>query len=191
MFVDVIEAPLDDFWPGVFAMGVGGDLRPPPGTPGLVDWRTAGALSAMIKSGQLTAESGEQALLWSDKRKSKIYLFGLGKRIPAQADIIRKAAAQAISVLTKAAEKSVVLIPDPFLTGAGGQGAEGPFLEGVVAACKNFGPACKDFRVVIPAMGAESQAIHEGFRKAILRLGHEAESVTINYITAKQFALQP
>lgn len=191
MFIDVVEAPLDDFWPGVFAMGVGGDMRPATGTPGLVDWRTAGALSSIVKSGTLTAESGEQTLLWSDRRRSKIYLFGLGKRIPAQADIIRKAGSQIVSVLTKAGERNVALIPDPILTGAGGQGAEGPFLEGVLAMCKNLGATCKDFRLVIPAMGAESQQYHEGFRKAVLRLGHEAEAVSLNYINAKQFALQP
>jgi len=189
MYIDVIAAPLDDFWPGVFILGLGGNLRPPKGAPGLVDWRVGGAISAMIRNGKLSAGVGEQTLLWSHKRKSKIYLFGLGKRIPPHNDQTRKIAGQILSSLIKAGERQTVLIPDPLLTGPGGKGSEGVFLEGLLLAREEDGDKVGEFRFIVPAGTKEAEEVHEGFRRGILRLGQSAEGVKLSLMQG-QFALQ-
>jgi len=189
MFIDVVPAQLDDFWPGVFVLGIGGNPRPPRGATGLVDWRLGGTISAMIKSGQITGAVGEQALVWSRKRASKIYLFGIGKRLPPQAEQTRKIAGQILSSLIKAGEKQAVLIPDPLLIGQGGKGAEGIFLEGLLIARRDNERKADEFRFIVPGGVAEAEEIHEGFRRAILRFGQNAEGVKLAMIQ-QQFALQ-
>ncbi len=55
--------------------------RPPQGVPGLVDWRLAGRLSALIKKGFASGRVGE-VLLIPGKPKlpfDKVVLFGTGK----------------------------------------------------------------------------------------------------------------
>lgn len=189
MYIDIIAAPLDDFWPGVFVLGIGGNLRPPKGAPGLVDWRLGGAVSAMIQNGQVTGMVGEQTLVWSHKRRSKIYLFGLGKRLPPHNDQTRKIAGQILSSLLKAGERQVVLIPDPLLMGPGGQGSEGVFLEGLLIAREEGGHKADEFRFIVPAGVKEAEEAHEGFRRAILRLGQNAEGVKLS-MNEQQIALQ-
>ena len=188
MFIDVISASLDDFWPGVFVLAIGGDLRPPRGMAGLVDWRLGGAISDMVLDGRLTGETAEQTLLWSERRKSKIYIFGIGNRLPPSHETTRKIAGQILLSVIKAGERQVVLIPDPILTVAGDRGAEGAFLEGIMESCAKAGDSAREFRFLVPGSPKETEEIHEAFRRAILRLGHKAEGVSLSRIEG-QFAL--
>lgn len=189
MHIDVISAPLDVFWPGVFAMGLGGLIRPPKEIPGLVDWRLGGKLSEMILEGKLTGESGESTMVWSEKRQSKVYIIGLGKRMPLSGDIARNMATLLVKRLILAREKRVLLLPNPILHGPGGKGAEGAFLEGVLAAIKETGRDCSNYHLIIPEVEKEASKIHEGFRKAILRVGMDAEGIHLSMIDS-HLALQ-
>ena len=41
MRLEVVGAPMDDFFPGVFVLCIGSELKPPRGESGLLDWRLA------------------------------------------------------------------------------------------------------------------------------------------------------
>jgi Cytosol aminopeptidase family, N-terminal domain len=65
---------------------IGEDERPLVGLAGLVDWRLAGRLSGMIRSGLLTGAPGEALLTPAGSRLAfeKLFLFGTGSaRDPA------------------------------------------------------------------------------------------------------------
>jgi hypothetical protein len=64
----------------VLVASLAADERPPHGVAGLVDWRLAGRLSALIQSGFATGAVGEVLLLPGKPRLpfDKIVLFGLG-----------------------------------------------------------------------------------------------------------------
>ena len=64
----------------VLAASLGSDERPPRGVAGLVDWRLAGRISALVASGYAKGELGE-VLLVPGKPKlpfDKVLLFGTG-----------------------------------------------------------------------------------------------------------------
>jgi hypothetical protein len=66
----------------VLVASLAADERPPHGVAGLVDWRLAGRISALIKSGFATGAVGEVLLIPGKPRLpfDKIVLFGLGTR---------------------------------------------------------------------------------------------------------------
>lgn len=180
--IEIVSASLDDFWPGVFAMGLCGNIRPPKGSPGLVDWRIGGMLSELIKNGIITAGVSEQTLLWSNRRKSKIYVFGMGKRIPPAPDTTRKIAYQLIHSLYKAKEQNAVLIPDPLLGVSADKGAEFSFLEGALDALDED-ISNEPMRFIVPCGTKEAQEIHENFRRSILKLSERAEPIRLSLIS--------
>jgi hypothetical protein len=77
---------LDDARAEALCLFVSEGERPLSGLAGLVDWRLAGRLSAMIRSGLLTGSSGEALLTPPGTRLpfEKLFLFGTGSlRDPA------------------------------------------------------------------------------------------------------------
>src|SRR6184192_3884507 len=89
---------LDDAKAEALCLFVGESERPLSGLSGLVDWRLAGRLSGMIRSGLLTGASGEALLTPPGPRLpfAKLFLFGTGSsRDPAElsarvADALRR-----------------------------------------------------------------------------------------------------
>jgi hypothetical protein len=71
---------LDDARAEALCLFVGEAERPLSGLAGLVDWRLAGRLSGMIRSGLLTGASGEALLTPPGARLpfEKLFLFGIG-----------------------------------------------------------------------------------------------------------------
>jgi hypothetical protein len=61
---------------------VAADERPPHGVAGLVDWRLAGRVSALARSGFLKGDVGEVVLLPGKPKLpfDKVVLFGMGER---------------------------------------------------------------------------------------------------------------
>ena len=77
---------LDEAEAEAVCLFVGEDERPLTGLAGLVDWRLAGRLSGMIRSGLLTGAPGEALLTPPGARLpfEKLFLFGTGSlRDPA------------------------------------------------------------------------------------------------------------
>lgn len=183
LHIEIVNASLDDFWPSVFVMGLCGDIRPPKGSPGLVDWRTGGMLSELIRNGFITASVAEQSLLWSQRRKSKIYVFGMGKRIPPTPDTTRRVAYQIINSLCKAKEQNAILVADPLLGISAEKGAESSFMEGAVDAF-NEGAAKEPIRFIVPCGVKKAEEIHENFRRGILKLGEKAECIGLTIVTS-------
>lgn len=185
LHIEIVGASLDDFWPGVFVMGLCGNIRPPKGSPGLVDWRTGGMVSELIKKGVITAAVSEQSLLWSQRRKSKIYVFGMGKRTPPAPDTTRKTAYQLVYSLYKAREQNAILIPDPLLGVSADKGTEFSFLEGAIDALNQYAEG-EPIRFVVPCGAKESEEVHENFRRSILKLGEKAEPVKLTLISSPE-----
>lgn len=81
-FVSPLLSELDTFESEVLACAIWQDVRPCRGIAGLCDWRFAGKISALQKSGYLRGERGEVMLLPGRPRMSfdKILLFGAGPR---------------------------------------------------------------------------------------------------------------
>lgn len=73
---------LDQVGTEVLAIGLFSDELPPAGVAGLVDWRSAGRLSRVLRGGRVSAELGE-VLMMPGKPSlpfDKVVLFGAGKK---------------------------------------------------------------------------------------------------------------
>lgn len=81
-FVSPHLSDLDALESEVLACTVWQDVRPSGGVAGLCDWRFAGKVSSLQRSGWLSGEAGEVVLIPGRPRMSfdKILLFGAGKR---------------------------------------------------------------------------------------------------------------
>src|SRR4051812_10330977 len=86
---------LDEVGCEVLACGLFADERPPRGTGGLIDWRTAGSLCHLIERGFLTAARGEVMMIPLRPKLpfDKALLFGLGERQHFDADVFRETVA--------------------------------------------------------------------------------------------------
>jgi hypothetical protein len=90
------------------------DERPPHGVAGLVDWRLAGRLSALLKQGFATGEVGE-VLLIPGKPKlpfDKIVLFGIGRGADFNEQVFRAVVERILKTLEGLrARTAVVQLP--------------------------------------------------------------------------------
>jgi hypothetical protein len=77
------------------------DERPPRGVAGLVDWRMAGRLSALIQRGLLTGRPGEVVLLPGKPKLpfDKVVLFGLGERSEFSEDLYKAVVCKVLATL--------------------------------------------------------------------------------------------
>lgn len=112
---------LDDARAEVCAVTIFADERPFRGVAGLLDWRLAGRLSALAKSGFLSGRAGEVVMVPGRPRASfdKILVFGLGPRASFDAAAFRAwalAVRRALSGL--AAKRAVVEVPGRGVLGA-------------------------------------------------------------------------
>jgi hypothetical protein len=73
---------LDDLSVELCACGLWSDERPARGLAGLLDWRLAGRLSALLRAGFVTGEAGEALLIPGKPHVSfeKVLVLGLGAR---------------------------------------------------------------------------------------------------------------
>lgn len=81
-FVSPVLAELDSLESEVLACTVWQDVRPSDGVAGLCDWRFAGRLSDLQRTGYLSGQLGEVLLIPGRPRMSfdKLLLFGAGCR---------------------------------------------------------------------------------------------------------------
>jgi hypothetical protein len=80
-FVSPHLSELDALESEVLACSVWQDARPPSGVAGLCDWRMAGRISYLLRSGYLSGKRGEVVLLPGRPKMSfdKVLLFGVGR----------------------------------------------------------------------------------------------------------------
>lgn len=73
---------LDEVGTEIIACGFFADERPPHGTLGLIDWRTAGWLSRFLQRGRMKGTLGEVSMLALRPKLpfDKAIVFGLGER---------------------------------------------------------------------------------------------------------------
>jgi hypothetical protein len=87
-----VELAIGSFWL---------DRRPLPGLAGLLDWRLAGRLSAIVASGFARGEEGELLLVPGKPHVpfEKVLLLGLGARAGFDEDVFRRAVRRMASAL--------------------------------------------------------------------------------------------
>jgi hypothetical protein len=92
---------LDDLSAEVLACAIWEDERPMLGLAGLVDWRLAGKLSALAKSGFLTGKLDEALMMPGRPRLSfeKLLVLGLGKRASFGEDAVVRAITRLLDTL--------------------------------------------------------------------------------------------
>lgn len=75
----------------VLVAAVAADERPPHGLAGLVDWRLAGRVSALLRSGFLRGGVGEVVLVPGKPKLpfDKVVLFGMGERAAFDEQVYR------------------------------------------------------------------------------------------------------
>jgi len=185
MRLEVVRAPLDDFFPGVFAMAVSSRIRPPSGEAGLLDWRLGGALSYLVLSGLLDGRAGERMLFWSRRRSSKIYIFGAGAASRPSGRTVADCAENMVKVLLSMGESEVVLLAEHLLGLEEDAERALAFLTGVISGGKENPELFAGLRFSIPGE-AGSKFYYESLRKAVLRKGTEAEAVELAFSEAAQ-----
>ncbi|GEM_PF-2087659 len=189
MRLEVVRASMDDFFPGVFVIGVGTKLRPPQGESGLLDWRLGGALSTMVRKRLFEGNEGEKMLYWNRRRRSKIYFFGTGAASRPAGNTVASCAENMVKVLLNAGECEVVLLPQHLLGSEEDVERAVAFLSGLLGAGKGKPDLFDEFRLFI-AGDTGAQSHYEALRKAMLRKGKNAEPVELVYSEGAQ-ALQP
>jgi hypothetical protein len=102
VIVELTASPIDRIEADALLLFLHSDDRPPPGAPGLVDWRLNGSLSRMLKDGWFAADDGAPLLIASGRRTraSRILVLGLGSRRGAGAPRLRAAARTALAKLS-------------------------------------------------------------------------------------------
>lgn len=188
MRLEVVRASMDDFFPAVFAVAVGAELRPPPGEAGWMDWRLAGAISGLVKKKMLEGRVGERVLYWSNRRRSKVYIFCTGQRAQPSGKEITACVRNAISTLLKAGETNAVLLGEHLLGDEQNVERAAAFVEGLLEAGKEGGERFRRLKLSV-AGNQTAEQLHETFRKALLRKGVEVEKVELAFGEAAQ-ALQ-
>lgn len=100
-FVEADLRAIDGASGELIACAVFADERPLRGLAGLLDWRLAGKLSALARSGFLTGAHDEVVLVPGRPRLpfEKILVLGLGARTAFDDDVIRQALARLASAL--------------------------------------------------------------------------------------------
>jgi len=178
MRLEVVRSSLDEFFPGVFVIGIGNDLKPPRGEAGLLDWRLSGAISRLVIQGFVEGSAGENMLMWSRRRRSKVYIFGTGASARPTGKAIAACAESIAETLAGARENEVVLLARHLLGTEEDVERGLAFLSGFLAPLKND-PNCMDDMRVLLAANSHAEKYHESLRKAILRKGKDAEAVEL------------
>jgi hypothetical protein len=90
-FVEPYLARLDEVDSEVLACTVWSDVRPAQGLCGLCDWRLAGRLSRLMRSGAITGALGEVIMIPVKPRLTfdKLVLYGAGPRAAFGEDVFR------------------------------------------------------------------------------------------------------
>ena len=189
MRLEVVRAPMDDFFPGVFTVSVSAKLRPPKGEAGLLDWRLGGAVSSLALQGLLKGEAGERVLFWSRRRGSKIYIFGTGVSSRPSGRAVADCAENMVKVLLSMGENEAVLLAEHLLGTEEDVERALAFLSGLMAGGRENPELFGGFRLfIVGESGARNY--YESLRKAVLRKGTEADSVELTFSETAQ-ALQP
>ncbi len=185
MRLEVVRASMDDFFPAVFALVVGRKLRPPPGEGGWMDWRLAGAISGLVKRNMLRGEAGERMLYWSNRRRSKVYIFGAGEKSQKSAKEITACVRDVVNTLLRADETDAVLLVEHLLGSEQEVDRAVAFVEGILEAGKEGG---ERFRRLKLSMAGDrvAEQLHETLRKALLRKSVETEMVELAFGEAVQ-----
>jgi len=178
MRLEVVKASMDDFFPAVFVLVLGGELRPPPGEGGWMDWRLAGAISRMVKENVLEGKAGEKVLYWSGRRRSKVYVFCTEGKSKPSGRQISACVREVVNTLLRADETDAVLLGERLLgDGRDVERAEA-FVEGILEAGIDGGEPFRRLRLSIAANGQAGE-IHEALRKALLRKSVETEVIEL------------
>lgn len=116
----------------VLVAAVASDERPPRGLAGLVDWRLAGRVSAILASGFATGSVGE-VLLVPGKPKlpfDKILLLGIGRRAEFAEPVYRVVLDRILSTLEGLrARTAVVELPGRHMAAISAERAAGILIE--------------------------------------------------------------
>lgn len=94
------------------------DERPLVGLGGLIDWRSSGRLSALIRRGLWTGARGEQLLTLGDRRLpvERLVLLGLGERAAFDAQAARAAAERLVETAVQLqAEGVLIALPSQWI----------------------------------------------------------------------------
>jgi len=185
MRLEVVGTPMDDFFPGVFVLGIGSEIRPPRGESGLLDWRLAGAISALVRDGQFAGSNGEMMLFWSERRQSKIYLFGTGAASSPSNRAVADCVENMVRVLLNADESVVTLLAQHLLGDDEDVERALAFLSGLTMAGESKRESLEAFRLLIPG-DKSAKKYYEVLRKALLRKGKDAEGVELVFSEGAQ-----
>ena len=92
---------LDQLGTEVILAGVASDEQPPHGLAGLLDWRMAGRISALIERGFVTGKVAEVVLLPGKPKLpfDKVLLFGVGSRADFSEPVYRLVVEKMLSTL--------------------------------------------------------------------------------------------
>jgi hypothetical protein len=87
------------------------DERPLIGLAGLLDWRSSGRLSAVVRSSFFTGAEGEQLLTPGERRwpSDRLVLLGLGSRAEFDAARARRLGARCVEIATGLAAETVLI----------------------------------------------------------------------------------
>lgn len=180
MKIEVARASMDDFFPGVIAIGVGTDLKPPRGEAGLLDWRLSGAISNLVKQGIFGGAKDENMLFWSRRRKTKIYLFGTGASSKPTGSMVADCSENMARVLAAAREEQVVVLAEHLIGPEEDTERAIAFLSGFGGAGRHKSGIFRNMHILLPGDGC-AKNYHEALRKAIIRKGEESEGIVLLY----------
>lgn len=87
------------------------DERPLLGLAGLIDWRSSGRLSALVRAGLCSGAAGEQLLMPGDARlpMDRLVLIGLGPREQFDGEAARSVARRLVEIAVDLSARSVVI----------------------------------------------------------------------------------